>query len=112
MYRRIKGRNRRNGSEFSLLNPAAETDIFMAKQMLIDATRGEETEMAPWLPYAGVHCASLIQQPADRFLRDPALLAEGVVHAARLYHADGIPLLFDLSLEAESVGCEVAYWGR
>lgn len=82
----------------------------MAKQMLIDATRGRETEMAPWLPYAGVHCAFLIGRPADRFLKDPGLLAEGVVQAATIYHADGIPLLFDLSLEAESVGCEVAYW--
>ena len=82
----------------------------MAKQMLIDATRGKKTEKAPWVPYAGVHCAALIGQPADRFLKDAALLAEGVVHAARLYHADGIPLLFDLSVEAESIGCETAYW--
>ncbi len=82
----------------------------MAKQMLIDATRGKTTKVAPWLPYAGVHCASLIKQPADAFLKDSALLAKGVVYAARHYHADGIPLLFDLSLEAESMGCEVTYW--
>lgn len=82
----------------------------MAKQMLIDATRGLRTELPPWLPYAGVHCAALIGQPADAFLKDAALLAEGVVNAARLYHADGIPLLFDLSVEAESLGCETVYW--
>lgn len=82
----------------------------MAKQMLIDATRGKQTEMAPWLPYAGVHCAALIDQPADRFLKDADLLAKGVVNAAELYHADGIPLLFDLSVEAESLGCEAVYW--
>jgi len=82
----------------------------MAKQMLIDATRGKKTEMPPWLPYAGVHCAALIDQPADAFLKDPALLAKGVVHAARHYHADGIPLLFDLSVEAESLGCDATYW--
>jgi len=82
----------------------------MAKQMLIDATRGKQTEMPPWLPYAGVHCAALIDQPADTFLKDAALLAQGVVNAAELYHADGIPLLFDLSVEAESIGCEATYW--
>ena len=82
----------------------------MAKQMLIDATRGKQTDMPPWLPYAGVHCAALIDQPADAFLKDAELLAKGVVHAAELYQADGIPLLFDLSVEAESMGCEAQYW--
>ena len=78
----------------------------MAKQMLIDATRGKQT----WLPYAGVHSAALIDQPADAFLKSAELMAEGVVKAAEIYHADGIPLLFDLSVEAESMGCEAEYW--
>jgi uroporphyrinogen decarboxylase len=82
----------------------------MAKQMLIDATHGKQTDIPPWLPYAGVHCAALIDQPADTFLKDAGLLAKGVVHAAEHYHADGIPLLFDLSVEAESIGCEATYW--
>ena len=82
----------------------------MAKQMLIDATRGQQTDVPPWLPYAGVHCAALIDQPADIYLKNSELIAEGVVHAAELYHADGIPLLFDLSVEAESIGCEATYW--
>ena len=82
----------------------------MAKQLLIDATRGKTTPYPPWLPYAGVHCAALIDTPAEKFFRDPALLAKGVVHAAKLYHADGIPLLFDLSIEAHSVGCELSWW--
>lgn len=82
----------------------------MAKQMLIDATRGKKTEMAPWLPYAGVNCAYLMGEKADKFLKDPQLLAKGVVEAARRYHADGIPLLFDLSVEAASLGCELEWW--
>jgi len=82
----------------------------MAKQMLIDATRGERTEKAPWVPYAGVNCAFLIKEEADTFFKDPDLLAKGIVTAAETYHADGIPLLFDLSVEAEAMGCEVEYW--
>ncbi len=82
----------------------------MAKQMLIDATLGKPTPMAPWLPYAGVNCAYLIGQEADTYFKDPQVLARGVVEAARRYQADGIPLLFDLSVEAESLGCEVEYW--
>lgn len=82
----------------------------MAKQKLIDAYRGKRTENAPWVPYAGVHCAFLINEPADKMLKDPALLAKGVVNAAKRYHADGIPLVFDLSVEANSVGCELKWW--
>lgn len=83
----------------------------MAKQMLIDAYRGKKTAKAPWVPYAGVHCAFLINEPADKMLKDPALLAKGVVNAAKRYKADGIPLAFDLSVEANSVGCDLKWWG-
>ena len=82
----------------------------MAKQLLIDATYGRRTPNPPWVPYAGVHCAHLIGAPADKYFQDPALIAEGIVAAARTYKADGIPLLFDLSVEAESMGCELEYW--
>jgi len=82
----------------------------MAKQLLIDAYRGKKTDMAPWVPYAGVHCAFVINEPADKFLQDPELLAKGVVETAKKYKADGIPLLFDLSVEAHSVGCELKWW--
>ncbi len=82
----------------------------MAKQMLIDAYRGKKTARAPWVPYAGVHCAFIINEPADKFLQDPKLLAKGVVETAKRYKGDGIPLLFDLSVEANSVGCELKWW--
>jgi uroporphyrinogen decarboxylase len=82
----------------------------MAKQMLIDACRGKKIPKAPWVPYAGVHCAYLLGEPADKMLQDAELLARGVVNAATRYKADGIPLLFDLSVEANAVGCELRWW--
>lgn len=82
----------------------------MAKQKLLDAYRGKRTENAPWVPYSGVHCAFLLGEPADKVLQDPALLAKSVVNAAKRYHADGIPLVFDLSVEANSVGCDLKWW--
>lgn len=82
----------------------------MAKQLLIDAYRGKMTPKPPWVPYAGVHCAFLINEPADKMLKDPELLAKGVVNAAKRYKADGIPLLFDLSVEANSIGCDLKWW--
>ena len=82
----------------------------MAKQMLIDACRGKKTPKPPWVPYAGVHGAYLINEPADKMLQDAELLAKGVVNAATRYKADGIPLLFDLSVEANSIGCDLKWW--
>jgi uroporphyrinogen decarboxylase len=57
-----------------------------------------------------VHSAFLINEAADKCLQDPALLAKAVVNAAKRYHADGIPLLFDLSVEAHAVGCVLKWW--
>ena len=82
----------------------------MSKQLLIDATYGKRTEKPPWVPYAGVNAAFLIGEQADTYFKNPAILAKGMVEAARQYKADGIPMLFDLSVEAESLGCEVEYW--
>ena len=37
---------------------------------------GKMTPKPPWVPYAGVHCAFLINEPADKMLQDPELLAK------------------------------------
>ena len=82
----------------------------MAKQKFIDAVRGKRTASAPWVPYAGMHCAFVINEPADKYLQDPAILAKGLVETAKKYKADGIPLVFDLSIEAHALGCELKWW--
>lgn len=82
----------------------------MGKQDVIDAVKGLPTAKVPWVPYAGVHCAYLIGEPADKFLQDPDLIAKGVIYAAERYKADGVPLLFDLTVEAISMGCDHKWW--
>jgi MtaA/CmuA family methyltransferase len=82
----------------------------MSKQLLLDALKGETTLKAPWLPYAGTNCAFLINETAENYLKDPKLIAKGIVEAAEKYHADGIPLSFDLSMEAETLGCKLKWW--
>jgi uroporphyrinogen decarboxylase len=57
-----------------------------------------------------MHCAFVINEPADKYLQDPEILAKGLVETAKKYKADGIPLLFDLSVEAHSLGCELKWW--
>lgn len=82
----------------------------MGKQDVIDAVKGLPTQKVPWVPYSGVHSAFLIGEPADKYLRDADLIAKGVMYAAERYKADGIPLLFDLTVEAISMGCDHKWW--
>jgi uroporphyrinogen decarboxylase len=82
----------------------------MSKQLLIDALKGRRTSRAPWLPYAGINSAFLINETAENFLKSPELLAKGVENSAKKYRADGIPIMFDLSLEAHAVGCDLKWW--
>jgi MtaA/CmuA family methyltransferase len=82
----------------------------MAKELLIRALHGNRTARVPWLPYACINSAFLIKENADDYLRSPELIARGVVETAKRYKADGIPLLFDLSVDAEAVGCKVNWW--
>lgn len=82
----------------------------MGKQDVIDAVKGLPTQKVPWVPYSGVHSAFLIQEAADKYLQNPDLMAKGVIYAAERYKADGIPLLFDLTVEAISMGCEHKWW--
>lgn len=82
----------------------------MGRQDVIDAVKGLPTTKVPWVPYSGVHSAFLTREPADKYLQDPDLLAKGVIFAAERYKADGVPLLFDLTVEAISMGCEHKWW--
>lgn len=82
----------------------------MGKQDVIDAVKGLPTQKVPWVPYSGVHSAFLIGEPADKYLKNANLIAKGVTYAAQRYKADGIPLLFDLTVEAISLGCDHKWW--
>lgn len=78
----------------------------MSKNNLLEAYGGKMVERVPWVPYAGVHCAYLIGESAEAYLQNPDLMVKGVLHAAEYYQVDGIPLLFDVSVEAMSMGCD------
>ncbi len=73
---------------------------------LVLATLAHRTpERTPWVPYTGVHVGSLIDVPADRLLRSADLLSRALLEANRLYAPDGQPVIFDLQVEAEILGC-------
>lgn len=83
--------------------------IIMGKALLLKALKGEVTERPAWVPFVGVHGAKLIDVPAKDYLRDSNLIVSGLTKAIELYQPDGIPIAFDLQLEAEILGCKLVW---
>ncbi len=82
----------------------------MGKKLLFDALRSENTSARiPWVPFVGVHGAKLISVDAETYLKSPELIVKGIEEAIRLYKPDGIPVVFDLQIEAEALGCELVW---
>ncbi len=81
----------------------------MGKELLFKALRAEQCERAPWVPFVGVHGAHLIGCNAESYLKSKQKIVEGVSAAIERYKPDGIPVVFDLQLEAEALGCSVIW---
>jgi MtaA/CmuA family methyltransferase len=80
-----------------------------AKKLVFDALSCKETPRAPWLPYVGVHGAYLLGVNSREYLHSADLIARGQENAAIRYQADGIPVVFDLQMEAEALGCKLVW---
>ncbi len=79
------------------------------KELLFKALRQEEVERVPWVPFVGVHAGKLVGYNATEMLSEGDKLFEGIMKANQLYSPDGIPVIFDLQVEAEILGCELAW---
>src|SRR5690554_6421281 len=79
------------------------------KELLFKTLRHETTERAPWVPFAGVHAGKLIDVDATEILNDEDKLFDALMEVNRLYKPDGQPVVFDLQLEAEILGCELVW---
>ena len=77
--------------------------------ILEKAFRLEETERAPWVPFVGVHGGKLIGVDATAYLKSSKNIVDGISKAIELYKPDGIPVVFDLQLEAEILGCKLVW---
>ncbi len=77
---------------------------------LIEATfRHEKTDQVPWVPFAGVHAGKLIGEDATKVYSDLETLEKSLLEAHKLYRPDGQPVMFDLQIEAEALGCELMW---
>ena len=81
----------------------------MGKDLLLRVLRHEEVERPAWVPFAGVHAGKLKGYTAKQVLTDQAKLTEALKEVHRLYRPDGMPIVFDLQVEAEIIGCDLLW---
>ncbi|SDX83602.1 uroporphyrinogen decarboxylase family protein [Eubacterium barkeri] len=81
----------------------------MGKELIKQTLRHEGTSEVPWVPFAGVHAGTLKGYTAKELLTDGDKLYESLMEVAKLYMPDGMPIMFDLQVEAEILGCDLLW---
>ncbi|MFI3322262.1 MAG: uroporphyrinogen decarboxylase family protein [Rikenellaceae bacterium] len=79
------------------------------KELIKKAFALESVDRAPWVPFVGVHAGKLVGVDAETYLKSEDLMVEGLSKAIELYKPDGIPVSFDLQMEAEIFGCDLVW---
>ena len=79
------------------------------KELIKKAFRLEETERIPWVPFVGCHGGEIIGKNAEEYLKSAELIVSGIDEAVKRYNPDGLPVMFDLQIEAEALGCELVW---
>ena len=79
------------------------------KERIFAALRHEHTDAVPWIPFAGVHAGKLKGFDARQVLSDGDKLLDSLLEVNRVYDPDGQPVIFDLQIEAEILGCELMW---
>lgn len=79
------------------------------KDILLSTLHHEKTEQIAWVPFAGVHAGKLTGYNAQEILNDGDKLFEALMEVNKLYRPCGQPVVFDLQLEAEILGCDLVW---
>ncbi|MEG2719357.1 MAG: uroporphyrinogen decarboxylase family protein [Clostridia bacterium] len=80
-----------------------------SKETLSNTLRHQKTDALPWVPFAGVHAGKLIGKNAIEVLTDENALFDSLMAVNKLYKPHGQPVIFDLQIEAEILGCELVW---
>ena len=83
--------------------------MLTGKERIQKAFRCEETDRVPWVPFVGCHGGFLLGMNAEEYLKSEDHIVKGVEVAIERYIPDGIPVTFDLQIEAEALGCDLVW---
>lgn len=79
------------------------------KELLFATLRHETGLAVPWVPFAGVHAGKLRGFTPIEVLQDEHKLLESLLAVNKIYDPDGQPVIFDLQVEAEILGCNLVW---
>ncbi len=77
------------------------------KERILAILNKQETDCIPWVPFARVHAGKLIDCEADVLYSNADKCFESLKKVNELYKPDGQPMMFDLQIEAEILGCDL-----
>ncbi len=81
------------------------------RQLVLDALACKPVPRTPWVPFVGCHGGKMLGLSAEDYLKSPSKVVEALVLAQKTYKADGLPVVFDLQIEAEILGCTL-HWAK
>lgn len=81
----------------------------MGKELVLKTLGHEKTDKIPWVPFAGVHAGQLKGFTAEEMLTNADYIVESLKEVNKLYMPDGLPIVFDLQVEAEILGCDLLW---
>lgn len=79
------------------------------KDVLFQTLRHEQPDSVAWVPFAGVHAGRVKGYTAREVLTDGDKLFDSLMEVNRLYKPFGLPIIFDLQVEAECLGCDLVW---
>lgn len=88
---------------------ATSAAVLTGREILTRVLKRQPADRIPWTPFVGCHGAALIGQTAREYLQSAKSIVEGARRAAERYRPDGLPVMFDLQIEAEALGCPLAW---
>ncbi len=79
------------------------------RERVLRTIQGLGTDRLPWVPFTGVHAGKLVGYTAKQVSTSVDALVEAALEVNKLYQPDGQPVMFDLQVEAEALGCELLW---
>lgn len=79
------------------------------RELIFSALRHESVSRVPWVPFAGVHAGKLAGFSSREVLTNTDKLVASLLAVNHLYVPDGQPVMFDLQIEAEILGCRLVW---
>lgn len=78
-------------------------------ELIKAAMNRQEVERTPWVPFVGAHAGQLLGLDATTYFKSEQHIIDGAEEAIKRYNPDGIPVTFDLQIEAEVLGCDIKW---